>query len=107
MKASELRQIIKEEVQKILKEEGTVIWSPIEMAKIYKLMKFKGYDPKVNEGSMLNIKTIEIGVPGAGMMKIARDGNLYGDYNWGANVTNEDELLKKIEEFKLDQEQYN
>jgi hypothetical protein len=107
MKKSELQKIIKEEIQKVLKEEGTVIWSALQMVKIYKLMKSKGFDPKVNEGNMFNIKTIEIAVPGAGMMKIARDGNLYGDYNWGADVKNETELLKKIEDFKVDQKQYN
>jgi hypothetical protein len=107
MKKSELKQIIKEEIQKVLKEEGTVIWSPFEMLKIYKLMKSKGYNPKVNEGNIFNIKTIEIGVPGAGMMKIARDGNIYADYLIGGDATTETELLHQIDLMAAELKQYN
>jgi len=47
MKKSELQKIIREEVSRVLKEEGTVIWNAFQMVKIYKLMKSKGYEPKV------------------------------------------------------------
>ena len=107
MKKSKLKQIIREEIQRALNEEGSVIWSPLEMIKIYKLMKSKGYEVKVNEGNMFNIKTISVGIPGAGIMLIARDGNLYGDSLWGADVRTVDELLKKIEDFKKDQKHLN
>jgi hypothetical protein len=107
MKQSELRQIIKEEIRKILNEEGTVIWSPVEMTEIYGLMKSKGYSPKINEGNLLNIKTIEIAVPGAGMMKISRDGNIYADYNIGGDAKTIDELLSKIEELATELKKYN
>ena len=107
MKKSELQKIIREEVSRVIKEEGTVIWSPLQMAKIFKLMKSKGYNPKVNEGNIFNIKTIEIGVPGAGMMKIARDGNIFADYNIGGDATTEAELLKQIDLMAKELKQYN
>lgn len=107
MKKSELQKIIREEVSRVLKEEGTVIWNAFQMVKIYKLMKSKGYEPKVHEGNMFNIKTIEIGVPGAGMMKIARDGNIFADYNIGGDATTEAELLKQIDLMAKELKQYN
>lgn len=107
MKKSELQKIIREEVGRVLKEEGTVIWNAFQMVKIYKLMKSKGYNPEVNEGNMFNIKTIEIGVPGAGMMKIARDGNIYADYNIGGDATTETELLNQIDLMAKELKQYN
>lgn len=107
MKRSELKQIIKEEVRRALNEEGTVIWSPIEMLKIFKLMKSKGYNPEVDEGNMLNLKTIRIGVPEAGIMKIARDGNIFADYNVGGDATTMDELLQQIDLMAAELKQYN
>lgn len=107
MKKADLQKIIREEISRMLKEEGTVIWSPLQMAKIYKLMKDKGYNPKVNEGNMFNMKTIEIAVPGAGMMKIARDGNIFADYNIGGDATTEAELLKQIDLMAKELKQYN
>lgn len=107
MKHSELKQIIKEEVRIALNEEGTVIWSPLQMIKIYKLMKSKGYNPKVNEGNVFNMKTIEIAVPEAGIMKIARDGNIFADYNVGGDATTMDELLQQIDLMAAELKQYN
>ncbi len=62
-------------------------------------MKSKGYETEVEDGNMFNMKIISVGIPDAGIMSIARDGNLYGDSLWGADVRTVDELLKKIEDF--------
>ena len=109
MKKSELKQLIKEEILNTLNEEKSLTVtktdgpSILNMRKVYSLLKSQNYNPKIIKGSIFNIKTIEIEVPNAGEMKISSDGLLYGDNNWGSDINNENEIIQRIEDYKVDQ----
>jgi len=112
MKKSELKQIIKEELQIKLSQVGGDTGVKLNMRKVYNILKDNDFNPKVREGNKLTgIKSIEIGVIGNdgydyGLLTISKNGELFGDDLWGYDIKSEDEILPSIELYKKDQKDY-
>lgn len=104
MNKSDLKQLIREEIQGVLSE------NKLNMQKVYKILKTAGYDPKISEGNRLFIKSIKVTGKGNtqdyGTVKITPSGTLYGDDLWGMDIKSEEEIIPAIEEFVKDQKSY-
>lgn len=101
MKQSDLKQLIREEIQGILSE------GKLNMQKVYKILKTAGYDPKISEGNRLLIKAITVWgkerLVDYGGMKITPSGALYGDDLWGIDIETEEQVIPALNQYIKDQ----
>jgi len=123
MKHSELKQLIKEEIQKVLEEdnlEGYTEDNPLEikpigsetgtklnMHKVFKILKAEGYEPRITRGNRLFPKEITVWGKGRevdyGGMKITPNGELFGDDLWGIDIKSEEQVIPALQQYINDQ----
>jgi len=126
MNKSELKQLIKEEIQKVIeadnlydateddpyyaKEVGRKTGVKLNMRKIINILKNAGYPYSIDDGNKLFIKSVRTGGKGDdvdyGSIKITRNGELFGSDLWGKEIKSEEEVIPAIEEFVKSQKDY-
>jgi hypothetical protein len=105
MNKSELKQLIKEEISKVLTEDK------LNMQKVWKILKNSGLNPKIEDGNRMWIKSIVVGSNNEdekdwGRLTITSTGALYGDDLWGRDIDNETEVIPALRDYIEDQKQY-
>ena len=123
MKKSELRNIIKEEISKVLKEADNIRGAAeddpyyakevgrdtgvkLNMRKVLKLLKDQGYPHSIHRGNLLFPIEILAGGKGrdVGAITITQIGELFGSGSWGMEIGSEEEVIPAIEQFVKDQQ---
>jgi hypothetical protein len=111
MKHSQLKQIIKEEIQKILQEREEI---KLNMKKIYNILKSNDINPRILKGNKITgIKLIEFGsydeTTGEdwGLLYVSPDGNIEGQDDWGYRINSEEEILDALKIFRQNQAEYH
>jgi hypothetical protein len=107
MKKEQLKQLIKEEIQKILQEKEEI---RLDMKKIYNILKSNDMNPNILKGNKITgIELIEFGSYDAitgedwGLLYVSPDGNINGQDNWGMWIKNEEEIMDALNTFRKDQ----
>ena len=123
MNKQDLKQLIKEEISKVLeadniydateddpyyaKEVGRDTGVKLNMRKIINLLKDAGYSYSINDGNLLFPKSIRTGMKEGdvdyGSIVITRNGEVFGSDLWGTEINSEEEVIPTIEEFRKDQ----
>ena len=125
MKKSQLKQIIKEEISKVLnetddimsateddpyhaKEVGRNTGVKLNMRKILKLLKTQGYPHSIHRGNLLYPLEILAGGKGkdVGAITITKNGELFGPDSWGMEIRSEEEIIPALDQFQIDQQNY-
>ena len=123
MKKSELRQIIKEEISKVLNEADNIRGATeddpfyakqvgrntgvrLNMRKILQLLKDQGYPHSIHRGNFLFPVEILAGGKGrdVGAITITKNGEITDSYSWGMEIKSEEEVIPAIEQFVKDQQ---
>ena len=125
MKKSQLRNIIKEEISKVLneadsirsateddpyyaKEVGRDTGVKLNMRKVLKLLKDQGYPHSIHRGNIFSPLEILAGGkgPDVGAITITKNGELFGPGSWGVEIKSEEEVIPAIEQFVKNQQNY-
>ena len=80
----------------------------LPMRKIFKMLKDKGYNPKITDGNRITgINSIIISVgdnnSSVGNLTIFKNGEIHGDDLWSVDIKSEDEIFSVIDNFYKDQ----
>jgi len=105
MNKQDLKQLIKEEISKVLTEDK------LNMQKVWKILKNSGLNPKIEDGNRMWIKSIVVGSNNEdekdwGRLKITSTGALYGDDLWGMDIENEQDVIPALQQYIQDQKDY-
>lgn len=86
-----------------LKPVGRDTGVNLNLKKVKKMAEAEGYEVEVSDGNLLNIKQIDIKVPEAGTLIVAKNGEVFGDDNWGMEIKSEDDIYFAIKIYIEDQ----
>tara|TARA_R110000772_G_scaffold219714_5_gene330272 strand:- start:1429 stop:1770 length:342 start_codon:yes stop_codon:yes gene_type:complete len=105
MNKQNLRQLIREEISKVLNEDK------LNMQKVLRVLKNSGFNPKIEDGNRMWIKSIVVGSNNEdekdwGSLKITSTGALYGDDLWGMDIDNEQDVIPALQQYIQDQKDY-
>tara|TARA_R110000803_G_scaffold148781_1_gene214244 strand:- start:8 stop:379 length:372 start_codon:yes stop_codon:yes gene_type:complete len=105
MNKQDLKQLIREEISKVLTEDK------LNMQKVWKILKNSGLNPKIEDGNRMWIKSIVVGSNNEdekdwGRLKITSTGALYGDDLWGRDIDNEQDVIPALQQYIQDQKDY-
>jgi hypothetical protein len=119
MKRSELKQIIREEIQKVFEEDnlegyseeiksiGSKKGTKLNMHKVFKILRAAGYEPRITQGNKIFPKEITVWGKGReveyGGMQITPNGELFGDDLWGVDIKNEEQVIPALQMYINDQ----
>lgn len=105
MKKTELKELIREEIQNVLSE------GKLNMRKVLRILKDANYPHSISRGNRLFPTEILAGTKRIddidwGAVKITPSGALYGPDNWGMDIEKEEDILQALDQFEIDQENY-
>ena len=86
-----------------LKPVGRDTGRNLNLKKVKKMAEAEGYKVEVSDGNILSIKQIEITIPEAGTLIITKNGEVFGDGNWGTEINREDDIYDTIKSYIKDQ----
>jgi uncharacterized protein YuzE len=78
----------------------------LDLKKVKKMAEAEGYEVSIEDGTLFSVKSINIKIPEAGTLTVTKNGEVFGDELWGAEMESDNDILDVIQNFIKDQDGY-